>query len=567
MSVSEWCMSSEGVVSTEVSPIACLEVEKDVGIPMNGVIDISKKEKTRWRSCIISCIVLLFGVVIVFVTLVLTGVVQSLVFSIVLKTTVFDKSKILVYKHNESFIPELSYGVNSVESVLVRHERYEDVIESDPYCVDTSSVEVFPGAILFADEGVLLGKPRSFPVSQSSIRVAMRMKGGREMSKRVSIDREKIEIVRKEMEVEWRMESEVLNEWKVRGMVVTDRVGVSSRFNSETEELYDHLPLRDGVSINDTSSQIVLELKQVWFSMDSSRPEDLIVDRWWSVNEMRKMMESTPLVYVSSEEFGRVIYVELHGEVSSDELMSGVKEVLSGMEWGDEFVFERDGIVEGVMRGVEGKRNEKGVLNSHESKHSGIMEKCKCSYWEKGENEVHSGEIGEVIKKTYERKEMFSSVPLTYSMRYLRDDMSVRIGNEVVEVRDVREEYKHSELMINHEGSFMVRFNVRWEVVSYGVSENSVGRKFVEEMFSEYVWSESGKVVETPFHRIVKIPVSSRNLIVLVEHWNGWIWVQDVFRSSAVVKNDMIVRVSGTISNPDVVFELNDLREGDWERG
>lgn len=278
-------------------------------------------------------------------------------------------------------------------------------------------------------------------------------------------------------------------------------------------------------------------------------------------------MESTPLVYVSSEEFGRVIYVELHGEVSSDELMSGVKEVLSGMEWGDEFVFERDGIVEGVMRGVEGKRNEKGVLNSHESKHSGIMEKCKCSYWEKGENEVHSGEIGEVIKKTYERKEMFSSVPLTYSMRYLRDDMSVRIGNEVVEVRDVREEYKHSELMINHEGSFMVRFNVRWEVVSYGVSENSVGRKFVEEMFSEYVWSESGKVVETPFHRIVKIPVSSRNLIVLVEHWNGWIWVQDVFRSSAVVKNDMIVRVSGTISNPDVVFELNDLREGDWERG
>lgn len=397
--------------------------------------------------------------------------------------------------------------------VLKREKKSISSSNADISVTDFNGSNIYAGAILKADEGLVDNNPTivSLPRGEMSLSIDLPgMANGDSSTKVESPTKSSVGTAVNNLLSKWNSDygSDYANtpaKLQYDETMVYSKSQLKTKFGASFEKLVTPLNINfEAVHSGEKQIQIV-NFKQIYYtvSVDTpNQPHEFFSDTVTTDQLAKKGLDSnTPPVYVSNVAYGRQMYVKLETNSTSTEVQGAFKAAIDGAD-------------------ISANPEYQNILKN--TSFSAVI-----FGGDAGEaSKVVSGKIDdlkEIIKNGSRYSKSNPGVPISYSTRFMKDNAPATISSHSEYVQTTATSYNNSFLTLDHSGAYVARYFIDWDEVTY--DENG------KEVLQHKTWNKNGRNLTSHWSETIEIPGNARNLHVVAQECTGlaWQWWRTVY--------------------------------------
>lgn len=464
----------------------------------------------------------------------------------------------------DAYIGRLNYDIqevvgfkgNIVNGEVVPKEGYFDgdtyVIKSNEKCLDSGIFKpvvpqyynetIYPGALIYANDGVLNGTPKLIDTKRGAVTLRLNLPGMdvSETTKVVS-DATYANVSN--------ATNEILNKWYEKH---GGSINFSSAMKCKQGLIHDEKTLQLKFGCN-------IDFLQRKFRTD--------LDRFKKGAECLYLVEYTQEFYTAtiswflspSEAFAEsVTHDELVFKgVNSDNPPAYVNSITYGRRF---YILFRSSAkpqdLEGLLDGAFIDDRVKGIRLENWDKYSDVIGRTYYFIVEDGMEDIIEHSFlkeplwslnSRIVKDTILTNDR-SAAPLTYDIAFLRDPYPYIFSGSTEYVKQTYENYPSGALNILHSGAYLAKIYVTWdEITGYDSSGN--------EIVTNHEWDQNGETKGAGFKTTITLGGNCRNVSIKVQGYSGLKyqpWFNSFERTGLSVVPNRELLISGTTLNQTI---------------
>lgn len=427
----------------------------------------------------------------------------------------YDKNNLLA-QNGETLtsIPATSGSMKNGKFVVLKREKKNiSNRNADISVTDFNGSNIYAGAILKADEGLVNNNPTVVSLPRGEISLSIDLPGMANGDSRTKVELPTKSSVRTAV-------NNLLSTWNNKygsayantpaklqydETMVYSKSQLKTKFGASFEKLCTPLNINfEAVHSGEKQIQIV-NFKQIYYtvSVDApSQPHEFFSDKVTGNHLAQKGLDSkTPPVYVSDVAYGRQMYVKLETNSTSTQVQAAFKAAIEGVD-------------------ISANPEYQNILKN--TSFSAVI-----FGGDAGEaSKVVSGKIDDlkaIIKSGARYSKSNPGVPISYSTRFMKDNAPATISSHSEYVQTTATSYNNSFLSLDHSGAYVARYFIDWDEVTYDAKGN--------EVLQHKTWNKNGRKLTSHWNETIEIPGNARNLHVVVQECTGlaWQWWRTIY--------------------------------------
>lgn len=444
-------------------------------------------------------------------------------------------------------IPPTQESFENGKFVVVQREKKSVSNNSaDISVVDANANNVYAGAILRADRGLVNNSPAVVGVKRAPLTLSVDLPGMTNGESHTTVNNPTASGVRDGVNV-------LLDRWNAKYAKDYPNVAARIQYNETMAYSMDQLKTKFGASfeklklplnidfdaVHSGEKQIqIINFKQIYYNVNvdaPTKPSGFIASDVTKNQLVQKgITEATPPVYVSNVQYGRSMYIKLETASKSSQVK---------------------GAFEAAIKGVDIKNN---------TEYQDILKNTSFTAVILGGDanqatQVISGKIDDLKKiinqgANYNREN--PGVPISYKTNFLKDNVAATIASNSDYIETSVTSYDSSNLTFDHTGGYVARFYVDWDEINYDAQGNKT--------LTHKQWIGSGQDTTAHWNQTLQIPANACNLHVVVKECTGlaWDWWRTIYdQSNLPLVGQRTISVWGTMLYPKVSDEVGEKQQ------
>ncbi|MCR4469864.1 MULTISPECIES: thiol-activated cytolysin family protein [unclassified Burkholderia] len=366
----------------------------------------------------------------------------------------------------------------------------------------------YPGALLFASNDLLDGKPQELACKKAPLNFTINLPGTSDGSFTTVPTYANVQAGINAVLAKWfgshGGEWSLPANFQYRSSLVYDENELALKFGCDVTYLKQKMGIDFSRKSVEKKSVYLVQFKQIFYTVSVERPRapaDVFDEETsWDDLSQAGVSATHPPLLVKNVQYGRQIFLKFESSLSSTELEATVKASVTA---------------NGVQTDTRGSTEYKAKLSQ-----------INVSLVALGGSEaIYSGlslagvedaqKINKIIFENTKLSPANPAAPLNYTTVYLKDGMSAGVHGKTEYVAEKTECYSGGQIKFEHTGGYVARFTVSWDEISYD-NGSKVTRRVT--------WDGSGRDRTAPFATEIPLRGNARMIDIKAEGCTGLAW-------------------------------------------